>query len=65
MADDRADLLSTLGAPAGLCAECRFTLLNRTRRGTTYLRCGLAAEDDRFPRYPRLPVVRCEGFRGR
>lgn len=62
MDDDRRTLLAGLGAPAGLCADCRFALLNRTRRGTTYLRCGLAAEDPRFPKYPRLPVQRCSGF---
>ena len=59
---DRAGLLLGLGGPAGLCGSCRFALLNRTRRGTVYLRCGLAAEDDRFVKYPRLPMISCHGF---
>jgi hypothetical protein len=59
---ERTALLAGLGVPAGLCAGCEFALLNRTRRGTVYLRCGLAAEDPRFPRYPPLPVLRCRGF---
>ncbi|SDS22215.1 hypothetical protein [Microlunatus soli] len=63
MAEDRGELLVGLGAPAGLCGSCRFALLNRTRRGTVYLRCGLATEDDRFAKYPRLPVMECSGFR--
>ncbi|MEZ0066990.1 putative cupin superfamily protein [Streptacidiphilus sp. MAP12-20] len=53
-----------LGADPGLCAGCRHHLLNETRRGTAYLRCGRAASDDRLPRYPRLPVVDCVGFEG-
>jgi hypothetical protein len=27
-----------------------------------FLRCGLADSDERFPRYPPLPVLRCAGF---
>ena len=47
---------------AGLCAECAHALVRPTNKGTIYLRCGLAATDDRFPRYPRLPVLDCPGF---
>ncbi|HNQ07582.1 MAG TPA: hypothetical protein PKH97_10390 [Tetrasphaera sp.] len=47
---------------AGLCGECAHALIRPTRKGTTYLRCGLAATDPRFPRYPRLPVIACHGF---
>jgi hypothetical protein len=25
--------------------------------------CRLSATDPRFPKYPRLPVLRCDGFR--
>lgn len=46
----------------GLCLSCRHALIRPTKKGTTYLRCGLAATDHRFPRYPRLPVVSCVGF---
>jgi len=46
---------------AGLCADCRHARLNRTRRGPVYLRCLLAAVDPSYPRYPRLPVLRCAG----
>jgi hypothetical protein len=57
-----ATALAALGAHPGLCAACRHRLLNMTRRGTAYLRCGLASTDDRLPRYPRLPVSGCAGF---
>ena len=47
---------------AGLCAQCRHARVNQTRRGPTYLRCQLASVDEAFPRYPRLPVLRCAGY---
>ena len=46
----------------GLCLSCQHALIRPTNKGTTYLRCGLAATDDRFPKYPRLPVTSCRGF---
>jgi len=30
---------------------------------SVFVRCGLAASDPAYPRYPALPVVRCAGFR--
>ncbi|MGB7450230.1 MAG: hypothetical protein WA892_14035, partial [Ornithinimicrobium sp.] len=52
----------SLGAPAGWCEQCVHAKVNRTNRGTAYLRCLRAAWDDRMTRYPRLPVVECVGF---
>jgi len=49
-------------ATAGLCGRCRHAVVRPTRRGTVYLRCGLAAVDPRFAKYPRLPVERCPGY---
>ncbi len=53
----------TVPAPAepGLCAGCRYAQANRTRRGTTYLRCARASWDDRLAKYPHLPVLLCVG----
>jgi propionyl-CoA synthetase len=51
-----------LGAAPGLCAACRHAKLNRTLRGTAYLRCLRAEWDARLTRYPRLPVLDCVGF---
>ena len=53
---------SGLPVTPGLCGGCAYALRNTTRRGTTYLRCGRAAWDDRLVRYPRLPVLDCIGF---
>ncbi len=47
---------------AGLCGLCRNAQRNETRRGPVYLRCLLAAEDPRFLKYPRLPVLTCPGY---
>ncbi len=46
----------------GMCGNCRHALVKETHRGTAYLRCGRAAWDDRLVRYPRLPMMECEGF---
>lgn len=58
---DRAELLSRLQVPAGLCASCAHLDLLASPR-SVFVRCGLAASDPRFPRYPRLPVLACTGF---
>src|SRR5207244_3513957 len=47
---------------AGLCADCRHARRVTSGRGSTFWRCGRAATDRRFARYPRLPVTRCDGF---
>jgi hypothetical protein len=46
----------------GLCADCKFMALIVTDRGSTFYLCGRSATDPNFPKYPRLPVVRCRGY---
>jgi hypothetical protein len=46
----------------GLCAECRFHTHVRSNRGKEYHLCGYAKEDPAFPKYPRLPVLKCSGY---
>jgi hypothetical protein len=48
----------------GLCASC---VNSRPVRGTstTFWLCELSRVDPAFPRYPRLPVLRCAGYRPR
>ncbi|PYN82092.1 MAG: hypothetical protein DMD96_08675 [Candidatus Rokuibacteriota bacterium] len=48
--------------PAGLCATCRHANQVTSAKRSTFVRCGLSVTDPRFPKYPRLPVSRCEGF---
>jgi hypothetical protein len=55
------------GPSAGLCDSCRHQQVVRNTRGSVFSLCRRSrTEPDRFPRYPRLPVLRCEGYeRGR
>jgi hypothetical protein len=47
----------------GLCAACSNARTVESRRGSSFWLCELSRTDQRFPRYPRLPVLRCAGFR--
>jgi len=58
----RHRLLARLAVDAGLCAACVHLRLLASPR-SVFVRCGLAASDPAYPRYPALPVVRCAGFR--
>lgn len=46
----------------GLCATCRNVKVVDTRKGSRFYLCTLAEVDPRFPKYPRLPVLRCAGY---
>lgn len=59
--DDIARLAQS-GAPAGLCETCRHARVLASR-SSVFLRCGMAEIDPSFPRYPRLPVLACRGYR--
>jgi hypothetical protein len=45
----------------GLCATCVHAQVVRGARSVFWM-CGLAATDPRFARYPRLPVLHCDGY---
>ncbi len=53
--------LALVSASPGLCAECRHLWLAVSAR-SAFVRCGKAEEDERFLRYPGLPVRACSGF---
>jgi len=48
----------------GLCRDCRHARVVVTPRSEFWL-CALAASDPRFEKYPRLPVLACDGYRPR
>ncbi len=49
--------------PAGLCNSCTHQQLVRNTRGSVVSLCSRSRnEPERFPRYPRLPVIACEGW---
>ncbi len=46
----------------GLCGRCRHASVQRSAKGSEFWRCRLADRDERYPRYPALPVSACPGF---
>lgn len=50
------------GPSPGLCARCLHSHVVVSDRGSTFYRCTLADVDERFVRYPRLPVRSCPGW---
>jgi hypothetical protein len=49
---------------AGLCGSCAQARRVESRRGSVFVLCARSATDPRYPKYPRLPVVRCAGYEG-
>jgi GrpB-like predicted nucleotidyltransferase (UPF0157 family) len=47
---------------AGLCANCVNARRVKSERGSTFWLCQLSVTDTRFAKYPRLPVLSCEGY---
>ena len=47
---------------AGLCDSCVHQKLIRTGRGSVFSMCLRSKTDERFPKYPRIPVERCQGY---
>jgi hypothetical protein len=47
----------------GLCDSCVHQKLIHNTRGSTFSMCRRhRSEPDRFPKYPRLPVIACAGY---
>jgi hypothetical protein len=50
---------------AGLCDSCRHQQLVHTTRGSTFSLCRRSKTEPAYPKYPRLPVLRCAGHEPR
>jgi len=50
---------------AGLCDTCMHQKIVRSGRGSVFSMCLRHRTDERFPKYPRLPVGRCTGYERR
>jgi hypothetical protein len=48
-------------SPAGLCEDCVNVRVVVSGKGSRFYLCQLSAVDPAFPKYPRLPVLRCRG----
>jgi hypothetical protein len=53
------------GVRAGLCDACRHQKIVRNTRGSAFSLCERSKTDERFAKYPPIPVVRCPGFEQR
>jgi len=48
---------------AGLCAECLHARRIESSQGSIFYLCELSHTDPHFPKYPRLPVLSCGGYK--
>jgi hypothetical protein len=48
---------------AGLCAECVHARHIESSHGSVFYLCELSHTDPRFAKYPRLPVLSCDGYK--
>ncbi len=48
---------------AGLCADCVHARQIESDRNSVFILCNLSLTDSRFSKYPRLPVLTCEGYK--
>ncbi len=46
----------------GLCADCLHSRQMESAKGSVFYRCELSLTDPKFPKYPRLPVLKCPGY---
>ena len=46
----------------GLCIDCSHMRRIRSAKGSTFYLCQRSATDPNFPKYPRLPVLKCSGY---
>jgi hypothetical protein len=53
------------GLKAGLCDSCVHQKLIRNTRGSSFSMCLRSRTDERYPKYPRLPVENCPGYERR
>jgi hypothetical protein len=47
---------------AGLCDNCQHARIIKSDRASTFLQCQLSFIDSQFAKYPRLPVLTCNGY---
>lgn len=50
-------------ATDGLCERCQYRRVVQSARGAAFVLCQLAKDDPTYPKYPRLPVNACHGYR--
>jgi hypothetical protein len=56
---------SSRRSSTGLCNSCRHQRIVKNTRGSVFSMCERSKTDDRYPKYPRLPVLECSGYEDR
>lgn len=49
----------------GLCATCTHLRRIESDRGSQFFLCQLALTDPTFRKYPRIPVLQCDGHQSK
>ena len=49
-------------AQVGLCLHCRHARIVISRAESRFYLCKRSRTDPAYPKYPRLPVLRCNGY---
>jgi len=60
---DEKESTAAQRASAGLCADCVHARQIESNRKSVFTLCNLSLTDARFPKYPRLPVLSCDGYK--
>jgi len=47
----------------GLCADCIHSRHIESAHGSVFILCELSLTEPNFPKYPRLPVLSCGGYK--
>jgi len=55
----------SVNPPPGLCGTCHHARVIPSDRGQRFIRCGRSDADERFARYPALPMAHCQGYETR
>jgi hypothetical protein len=61
MSDARQQTHNSLDA--GLCSDCLHSRRIESAHGAVFILCNLSLTDPRYPKYPRLPVLSCDGYK--
>lgn len=65
MADDDGSVTAERAQRVGLCARCTHAKRIVSGKGSEFWMCMLSTVDDRFKKYPPLPMRACDGYSGR
>jgi hypothetical protein len=63
VAVESAEQTSKNESRVGLCTNCVHARCIESARGSQFFLCQLSLSDPHFAKYPRLPVLSCQGYK--